>query len=171
MERHLATSTASIGRRKKGGTKGIGASRIDSAFDRNVRKQPGRSEPGSASRTARVWTHTLILTGELTHRSAHALEMEIERLCDEGVTGITLDLRQLRQIDSIGVSVISFRCGLCQRQGLAVSLIPGSRLIQRAFERAGVSDLLPFQVDEVAARRLRTPTPRPAFSTIARRDP
>ncbi|MGD0454785.1 MAG: STAS domain-containing protein [Solirubrobacteraceae bacterium] len=135
-----------------------------------MREQPGRSEPGLASRTARLWTHTLVLTGELTHRSAHALEVEIERLCDEGVTGITLDLRQLRQIDSIGVSVISFRCGLCQRQGLGFSLIPGSRLVQRAFERAGVGDLLPFQVDEVAARRLRTPTPRPAFPAIVRRD-
>ncbi len=164
MERHLATSTVNLDKRNKGGTTGIGASRINAPFDRSVRKQPGRSEPGSASRSARVWTHTLILTGELTHRSAHALEIEIERLCDEGVTGITLDLRQLRQIDSIGVSVISFRCGLCQRQGFGFSLIPGSRLIQHAFEQAGVSDLLPFQVDEVAARRLRTPTPQPAFS-------
>jgi anti-anti-sigma factor len=103
--------------------------------------------------------HTLVLTGELTHHSAHALEVEIERLCEEEVTSITLDLRQLRHIDSIGAAVISFRCGLCQRQGYGFALIPGSRPIQRAFERAGMINLLPFQDDEVAARRLRAATP------------
>jgi anti-anti-sigma factor len=103
--------------------------------------------------------HTLILTGELTHRSARTLEVEIERLCAKGVTDITLDLRQLTHIDSIGVAVISFRCGLCRRQGYGFALIPGSRLIHRAFEQAGVIDLLPFQGDEVAARRLRASMP------------
>jgi len=163
MERHPATSTVGTDKRHKGAT-AIGANPINAAFDRNMRERPGRGEPSPASGAARAWTHTLILTGELTHRSAHALELEIERLCDEGVTGITLDLRQLRQIDSIGVSVISFRCGLCQRQGFGFALIPGSPPIQRAFEQAGVSDLLPFQVDEVAARRLRTPSLRPTYT-------
>jgi len=163
MERHPATSTVGTDKRHKGAT-AIGANPINAAFDRNMRERPGRGEPSPASGAARAWTHTLILTGELTHRSAHALELEIERLCDEGVTGITLDLRQLRQIDSIGVSVISFRCGLCQRQGFGFALIPGSPPIQRAFEQAGVRDLLPFQVDEVAARRLRTPSLRPTYT-------
>jgi anti-anti-sigma factor len=105
-------------------------------------------------RSAAVWAHTLILTGELTRRSVHALEAEIEDLCEKGVTGITLDLRQLTYIDSVGVAVISFRCGLCERQGHSFSLVPGSRFIQRAFEQAGVIDLLPFSDDEIAARRL-----------------
>ena len=110
-----------------------------------------------------VWTHTLILTGELTYRSAHLLELEIEGLCGKGVTDITLDLRQLTHIDPIGVAVISFRCGLCRRQGYGFTLIPGPRFIHRAFERAGVIDLLPFQGDEIAARRLRASRP-PAFA-------
>ena len=131
MERHLSTSTVSIETRRKG-----------------------------ASGAASVRKHTLILTGELTHRSAHTLEMEIERLCGEGVTGITLDLRQLAYIDAIGAAVIAFRCGLCQRQGHGFSLIPGSPVIQRAFEQAGLTDVLPFQMDEVTARRLKKPTRR-----------
>jgi anti-anti-sigma factor len=94
---------------------------------------------------ANVWTHTVILTGELNRRSAHTLEAEIERLCDEGVTGITLDLRELTHIDSTGVAVIAFRCGLCKRRGFDFALIPGSRLVHRAFERAGVADFLPFR--------------------------
>jgi anti-sigma B factor antagonist len=99
--------------------------------------------------------HRLILTGGLTHSSAHTLEVEIERLFEEGVTGITLDLRQLTYIDSIGVGVIAFRCRLCRRQGHSFALIPGPQFIQRAFEEAGVIDQLPFQEDELAARRLR----------------
>jgi anti-sigma B factor antagonist len=98
--------------------------------------------------------HRLILTGELDRRSAHSLESEIERLCAEGVDSITLDLRELRYIDSIGVAVIAFRCRLCQRRGYEFALIPGGRMIHRAFEQAGVAGLLPFQEDDGAARRI-----------------
>jgi anti-anti-sigma factor len=88
--------------------------------------------------------HTLVLTGSLDRGSVHQLETEIERLCEEGVTGITLDLRGLTYIDAIGVAVIGFRCGLCRRRGYDFALIRGPRLVQRAFEQAGVSELLPF---------------------------
>jgi anti-anti-sigma factor len=164
MERHPTTSTVRIVKRNEGGSCEVGAKRIDTALDQSIRTASGRAPSGSTSRTARVWTHTLVLTGALTRRSAQALEVEIERLCDEGVSAITLDLRQLAHIDSIGVAVVAFRCGLCQRQGLGFSLIPGSQRVQRAFEHAGVSELLPFQIDEVAARRLRAPTSRSALS-------
>jgi anti-anti-sigma factor len=164
MERHLTMSTVRVIKRNEGGSRGGGAKRINSGLDRGIRRAPGREQSPSTSRGARVWTHTLVLTGALTHRSAHALEVEIERLCDEGVTAITLDLRELTHIDSIGVAVVAFRCGLCQRQGLGFALIPGTQPIQRVFEQAGVSELLPFQVDEVAARRLRAPASRPTLS-------
>ncbi|HEY3865034.1 MAG TPA: STAS domain-containing protein [Solirubrobacteraceae bacterium] len=103
--------------------------------------------------------HTLILTGELTRLSAHTLEVEIERLFEGGVTSITLDLRQLTHIDSLGVAVIAFRCRLYERQGHGFVLIPGPQFVQRAFAEAGVIDQLPFQEDELAARRLRAAAP------------
>ncbi|HZL47944.1 MAG TPA: STAS domain-containing protein [Solirubrobacteraceae bacterium] len=159
MDPHLTTSTVSISSQNAGGAAGIRANRTDTAFDTSTRTQSPRTEPDSALRSVSVWAHTLILTGELTHRSAHMLEVEIERLCEQGVTDITLDLRQLTCIDSIGVAVISFRCDLCRRLGYGFTLIPGSRIIHRAFEQAGVIDLLPFQGDEVAARRLRASIP------------
>jgi anti-anti-sigma factor len=159
MKRHLTTSTAGIDTRTPGGTPEIRAGRTNTNTERNTRTQPVRSVPRPILRSVDDWGHTLILSGELTHRSAHMLELEIERLCAMGVTEITLDLRQLTFIDSIGVAVISFRCGLCLRQGYGFALIPGSRLIHRAFEQAGVIDLLPFQGDEVRARRLRSPMP------------
>jgi anti-anti-sigma factor len=73
------------------------------------------------------------------------LEAEIERLCEEGVTALTLDLRELAHIDPIGVAVIAFRCNLCKRRGCDFALVRGPRSIQRAFEREGVADSLPFK--------------------------
>ena len=85
------------------------------------------------------------------HRSAHVLEAEIDRVCEEGVTGIIVDLRGLTDIDSSGVAVLAFRSGLCRRRGYDFTLSPGSAAIHDAFEQAGMLDLLPFEADELAA--------------------
>jgi anti-anti-sigma factor len=145
---------ASVSTRNEGGAVGSVASLTRTAFNKDKRTQPASSEASFAPASVSLRTHTLILTGHLDGGSAHALEAEIERLCDEGVTGITLDLRELAYIDLTGVAVIAFRCGLCQKRGYDFALIPGSRFIHRVFERAGVTDLLPFQEDDVAAPRV-----------------
>ena len=123
MERHLRTSsTGSKSTRSDRSTKGIGIIRADTAFNRNKtfersrRAWPVRNQPHPRAESVSVWMHTLVLTGELTYHSAHTLEVEIERLFEEGVTAITLDLRQLTHIDPIGGCVIAFRCRLCRRQ-------------------------------------------------------
>ncbi len=164
MERHLKMSTESITTRNEDeGTPEIGVIRADAAVNGNTvspssngRAWPARSQPHPLAESVSVRMHTLIPTGELTHRSAHTLEVEVERLFEEGVTSLVLDLRRLTQIDPIGVAVIAFRCRLCQRQGNCIVLIPGPPQIQRAFAGAGLIDRLPFQTDELAARRLRT---------------
>jgi anti-anti-sigma factor len=153
MEGQLTTSALSIGRRDGGDATPSLASRT-TAFNAHTRTRAGAVKPHSAGKGVGVWAHTLVLTGELTRRSAHALEVSIEDLCGKGVTAIKLDLRQLTYIDSVGVAVISFRCGLCQRQGYGFSLVPGPRFVQRAFEQAGIVDLLPFDDDAIGARRL-----------------
>jgi len=178
MERHLRTSTGSISTGSistenigtgNEGTAGLVAMLADTAqdgntaFDRSRPTSPIQNQPHPRAERVSVRMHTLIPTGELTHRSAHTLEVEIERLFEEGVTTITLDLRQLTYVDPIGVGVISFRCRLCRRQGHGIVLIPGPPFVQRAFEEEGVIEELPFQEDEVAARRLRAAAPdRPA---------
>jgi anti-anti-sigma factor len=165
MERHLTTSTGSISTRNQGSTTGLVVVRADTAcdgntvFDRKRRAWPIRNQPHPLSESVSIWMHTLKLTGELTHRSAHTLEVEIERLFEEGVTSITLDLRQLTHIDPLGVAVIAFRCRLCKRQGHGFMLIAGPRFVQHAFEEAGVIDQLPFQEDVLAPRRLRAAAP------------
>jgi anti-anti-sigma factor len=164
MERHLRMSTESTTRSEEEGTPEIGVIQPDAAFNRNRniaaagsgQAWPARDhQPHPLAESVSVRMHTLIPTGELTHRSTHTLEVEIERLFEEGVTSIVLDLRRLTSIDPIGVSVIAFRCRLCKRQGNSIVLIPGPPPIQRAFAEAGVIDRLPFQEDELAARRLR----------------
>ena len=153
MKPHLTASAVDIGTRNEDGAAERPASRAPTAFNKNTRGKAGSSERSLVLASVTVRMHTLVLTGELDHRSAHALEAEIERLCEEGVTGITLDLRELTSIDSIGVAVITFRCGLCKRRGYDFALIPGPRDVHRVFEQAGVVDLLPFQEEEVATAR------------------
>ena len=131
---------ASVGMQTEGDTLAVVPNNTTTGYKR---AKPAPSKLSLVPANARP--HTLILTGELHRGSAHALEAEIERLCDEGVTAITLDLRELTYIDPIGVAVIAFRCGLCQRRGYEFALIPGSRFVHRVFEQAGVTDLLPFQ--------------------------
>ncbi len=153
MKRQLMAS-ASVGTRsERGGSESV-TTKTRAAFDSNTRPVRTASEPPPTLTSVGVWKHTLSLTGALDHHSAHKLEAEIERLCEEGVTSITLDLRKLTYIDSIGVAVIAFRCSLCKRRGYDFAVIPGSRLIQRAFEQAGVTNLLPFEQDSVSITRL-----------------
>jgi anti-sigma B factor antagonist len=150
MKPHQMVMDASVAQRIESGAVATVAKRTQSGFN-STRSRRASSEPTLVPTRVRAGQHTLILTGELDRGSVRTLEEEIERLCEEGVTGITLDLRELTYIDSIGVAVIVFRCGLCQRRGHEFALIPGSRLIHRAFEQAGVTELLPFRAKEVAA--------------------
>lgn len=129
--------------RNEGGAVGPAAKGRHSASKRSPRAQSASEQPRPPLAAVNARTHTLVLTGELNHSSAPALEAEIDRLCDEGVTGITLDLRELTRIDSTGVRVVAFRSRLCKRRGYDFSLIAGSRIIRRALEQAGVSDVVP----------------------------
>jgi anti-anti-sigma factor len=155
MKRHL-TASPEVGVREGRPPEKL-TNATFTALDAGGEQRPTAGERNVALASVIEWTHTLVLDGALTHRTAHALEVEIERLCADGVTGITLDLRELTQIDSIGVAVIAFRSGLCQRRGYEFSLIAGSRAVSRAFEQAGVAYLL-----EAPAGR-EDETPRPAL--------
>jgi anti-anti-sigma factor len=106
-----------------------------------------RDRRDMALTTVGVWRHTIVLTGGLTHRTAHELEVEIEQRCADGVTAITLDLRELKYIDSSGVAVIAFRSRLCKRRGYEFAVVAGSPMMRRAFAQAGVGSLLD-EVDE-----------------------
>ena len=125
---------------------------------------PTHGEARPELTSVKAWTHTLVLTGELSHRTAHILESEIEQLCEEGVTGIRLDLRGLTSVDPIGAAVIAFRSNLCKRRGYEFTLIRGQRAVQRVLEQAEVAEVLTFEEHELfAAARL------PAAPVVATR--
>ena len=112
---------------------------------------PAAVSPGNATAVARLgraapvpvpgpgWEHTLILTGTLDHRSAPDLEDEVECLCEEGVTSVTLDCARLAGIDAAGVNTITYLDTRCRRRGgrLLVSAVP--RAVQEAFLATGVA--------------------------------
>ena len=100
-----------------------------------------------------VWRHRLILTGKLDCRSASELEEEIDCLCQEGVTILTLDLRQLDAIDPTGAMVVAFCGAACRKRGHDFAVIPGSRLINRALTEAGATDLLTLERNGGVVRR------------------
>jgi len=149
MKRHLTASPLDRVVHGLHGERTVEADRPTAAFAANDRARTAPGKPRLRLARSQVRTHTLVLAGELNLRSAPTLEADIERLCDEGVGTITLDLRSLDQIDSTGIAVIAFRCELCRKRGHTVAVIPGSSLNRRALERAGVTSLLPA-VEEVA---------------------
>jgi anti-anti-sigma factor len=115
-----------------------------SALVRSPRRRAQAAPDGKPhGRTGRM--HTLELIGELDRVSATLLEREIERLCEEGVGGLTLDLRRVTYIDPTGVSVVAFRTRLCRSRGFDFVLIPGPPRVQREFARAGLLERLPFR--------------------------
>jgi len=129
--------------------------------------EPRARKPELTLARAGHHTHTLIPTGRLDRRSAPILEAELERLYETGVTRVVLDLRELSYVDSTGVAVLAFRSELCKRHGHELGLIPGSRLMRRAFEEAGVTELLTPPEDAAAASRLAAAPPADAQDVAA----
>lgn len=132
------------------------ARRIDSADDSHARNgiqlAPGGANGSLANgRAAEARRHTLVLAGRLDSASTLRLEAEIERLCEAGMSKITLDLRALTDIDAVGVAVIVFRRKWARRRGCELVLIRGARQVQHAFELAGVAEALAYEEDGTAA--------------------
>jgi len=148
MKRHLTLSTTGWHARGQVGTAQAIADRTSASDGETSLSRAAHTRPRLTLASARIWRHTLILTGKLDYRSAPELEEEIECLCQEGVTNLTLDLRRLDEIDSTGVAVIAFRSALCKRRGHDFAVIPGSRVIHRALAEAGATDFLTPEPDE-----------------------
>lgn len=152
MTHHLTLSTASPHARSQ-------SNGVETASDRTGAGAGGadlsvatHSRPHLTLASMPAWRHRLILTGKLDHRSASELEEEVDCLCQEGVTILTLDLRQLDAIDPTGAMVIAFCGAACRRRGHDFAVITGSRVIRRVLTEAGVTDLLTPDRDESVPR-------------------
>jgi anti-anti-sigma factor len=160
MKRHLTLSNARQHARNQGDTAETVADRARATS----LSDPARARPYLTHASASVWRHRLILTGRLDYRSAPELEEEIECLFQEGVTILTLDLRQLEAIDSTGAMVIAYHNAICKRRGHELAVISGSRVIHRALAEAGATDSLTPEPTESVVRHFSSSSSDGAFS-------
>ncbi len=95
-------------------------------------------------RRVRDGRHELVLSGELDLAVAAGLQATVLGMCDEGVTGILLDLTQLTFMDSTGLQAVLHAQELCAEHGCDFLVRPGSGQVQRLLELTGTSAVLPL---------------------------
>lgn len=142
MTHHLTLSTASQHARSQGDEVEAASDRTSAGDGEANLSFTAHSRTYLTLASMPAWRHRLILTGKLDYRSASELEEEIDCLCQEGVTILTLDLRQLDAIDPTGATVVAFCGAACRGRGHDFAVIPGSRVIHRVLTEAGATDLL-----------------------------
>ncbi len=152
MTHHLTLSTASQYARSQSDEVEAASDRTSDGDGEANSSVAVHSRPQLTLASTPVWRHRLILTGKLDYRSASELEEEIECLCQEGVTILTLDLRRLDTIDPAGATVIAFCGAACRRRGHDFAVIPGSRLIHSVLTEAGATGLLTLDRNESIVR-------------------
>lgn len=140
MKRHLRLSTTDP------------QARDDEAAETGMTHMISGAVAGAAPRRAhlalvrpRPWTHTLVLRGSLDERSAPDLEDEIECLREEGVTNLTIDLRQLDVVDASVMAVVAAQEAAFRRSGRHLSVLPAAPLSSGGLARENAEILVhPF---------------------------
>lgn len=166
MQRHLTVPTMSQHALVQGDTVETVTNRTPAGDNQTSQPEIAYVRPQQTLTSEPAWSHKLILTGKLDHHSAPELEDEIECLCEEGVTTLTLDLRQLDAIDSAGVTAITRHGAVCRMRGHHFAVVPGSGVVHRALAEAGAMDLLTPGQNASVVRRFPN---RPADASAADR--
>jgi anti-anti-sigma factor len=169
MNRHLTLPITSQHALDQGDTAEAVADRTPAGDGQTSLTETARVRQQRMLASAPVWRHKLILTGKLDHRSASEFEEEIDCLFEEGVTALTLDLRQLDAIDSTGVTAVARRGAVCKMRGHDFAVIPGSRVNRRTLAEAGATDLLAPDPNASVVRRFpsRSADDSPAYRSTA----
>jgi anti-anti-sigma factor len=161
MKPHLMSSSSSatvnMYRASQDGIAEVLAHPAVGVGDRDARAQTAHAHPQLTLASEPVWRHKLVLTGKLDHQTAVELQDEIECLCEEGVTVLTLDVRQLEAIDPVGARAIACGGAACRRRGHDFAVLPGgSPRVQRALSEAGAESLLASASSEIGLPQLAT---------------
>jgi anti-anti-sigma factor len=85
----------------------------------------------------------VIPRGELDVATQAELRAALDR--HAGAAAVTLDLSRLRFLDTSGLRLILETAESARRDGRAFSVVPGSPTVQRLFDVAGVTELVPFR--------------------------
>jgi anti-sigma B factor antagonist len=81
--------------------------------------------------------------GELDIATQGTLREALERQAARGA--VTLDLAGLRFLDTPGLRLILETAEASRREGFSFTVLPGGPAVQRPFELAGVTELVPFR--------------------------
>jgi anti-sigma B factor antagonist len=84
--------------------------------------------------------------GELDIATQGELRAALERQAARGA--VTLDLRGLRFLDTSGLRLILETAEAARREGFEFTVVPGIPAVQRLFDVAGVTELVPFSSGE-----------------------
>jgi len=87
----------------------------------------------------------VILCGELDLATGGHLNEQLDELRTVGLRRLVLDLRELEFIDSTGLRLILRTSKLASKDRIDFTLLEGPEEIQRVFEIAGLTDVLPFR--------------------------
>lgn len=83
--------------------------------------------------------------GELDMATQGQLREALERQSARGA--VTLDLAGLRFLDTSGLRLILETAEAARRDGFDFTVLPGIPAVQRLFDVAGVTELVPFRED------------------------
>jgi anti-anti-sigma factor len=86
--------------------------------------------------------------GELDMATIGALEQELRRQQQKGSPKLVLDLSGLSFMDSSGLHLVTRWSEAAARDGFAFEIVPGPPVVQRVFELAEMTDMLPFRKPE-----------------------
>ena len=85
-----------------------------------------------------------MVSGELDLASSAALEDELVRVAESGVTQLVIDLRELEFMDSTGLSTLVKAHQRAEETGQGFGLVRGPQQVQRLLSLTGVEDRLTF---------------------------
>jgi anti-sigma B factor antagonist len=90
------------------------------------------------------------LVGELDLAEVEPLQAELERLCSNGLSALTVDLSGLDFLDSTGLHLLLRLRGRCERQQVGLQLVSGPPSVQRLFRITGTDTQFSFITEQPA---------------------
>jgi anti-sigma B factor antagonist len=85
-----------------------------------------------------------MVSGELDLASSAALEEELARVGESGVSQLIIDLRELEFMDSTGLSTLVKAHQRADEAGREFGLVRGPQQVQRLLSLTGVEDRMTF---------------------------